>query len=158
MERIDSVHTSITSAVMTEAETPVTVHDTVTSNPMHSTVQDDVASDAIEYDDVINDSTMDSTVHDDVTSDPTNPNVSSTSNSPSGFRTRVVSRVYAEPIFDRPNDYCDPIDTHFITKKRDLLRSKKSDCSYEKPAGDVRTLTVQLKKTEIKKTRRNDIR
>ena len=45
------------------------------------------------------------------------------------------------------------------TKKKELWKNKKlHSCLYERPAGDVRSLIRQLKKPEIKKIKRNDIR
>ena len=59
-------------------------------------------------------------------------------------RSRVISCVCAEPIFDCPSDsVAIPLATH---------------CSYEMPATDVRTLTLQLKKSEVKKIKRSEIR
>ena len=73
--------------------------------------------------------------------------------------SRVVSCVHDEPIFDQPSDDCAPVDMHVTAKKRDLWKNKKlHGCLYEKPAGDVRTLIRQLKKPEIKKIKRIDIR
>ena len=65
---------------------------------------------------------------------------------PPSDRSRVISCVCAEPIFDCPSD--------------SLVMSSTTTnaCSYEKPATDVRTLTLQLKKAEVKKIKRNDIR
>lgn len=74
-------------------------------------------------------------------------------------RPRVVPFVHADSILDCQTDDCAPVDMQMTAKKRDLWKNKKlHDCLYEKPAGDVRTLIRQLKKPEIKKIKRNDIR
>lgn len=60
-------------------------------------------------------------------------------------RSRVMSCVCAEPIFDSPID-------------PPVMSSTTNACSYENPATDVKTLTLQLKKAEVKKIKRNDLR
>ena len=89
----------------------------------------------------------------------TNPSFFSTSDSPPNH-SRVVPCVHDEPIFDcLSDDYTRPVAMHSTAKKRDFWKNKKlHDCVYEKPAGDVRTLIRQLKKPEIKKIKRSDIR
>ena len=97
-------------------------------------------------------------VHEGVALHFTNPSFFSMNDSPP-CHPGVVPSVHAEPIFDCPTDDCAPVDMHMTAKKRDFWKNKKlHDCLYEKPAGDVRTLIRQLKKPEIKKIKRNDIR
>ena len=92
-----------------------------------------------------------SPMHEDATMHFTNPSFFST--------TASVPCVHAEPIFDCPSDDCPPAAMHLASINRDLWKNKKlHGCLYEKPAGDVRTLIRQLKKPEIKKIKRHDIR
>ena len=65
---------------------------------------------------------------------------------PSQRHSRILSTVYADPIFDHPEDQHSPVTV------------PSADYKYEKPAADIRTLINQLKKAEIKKIKRNDIR
>lgn len=77
------------------------------------------------------------------------------------YRSRAVSYAYAESLFDHPSTDCIPTSTHSSGKKAHFWRSKtltRKDSLYEKPAGDVRVLILQLKQAEIKKISRNDIR
>lgn len=75
--------------------------------------------------------------------------------------TRVFSHVFAESIFDRPTEICAPVTMNSTAKRLNLWKNKKlsqHDSLFEKPGGDIRTLMLQLKKGDIKKIKRNEIR